>query len=927
MRTETAIVGRVREVEAIEVFLEDARRGFAALCLEGEPGIGKSTLWELALDHAAAAGARVLRCRPASAEQSMTLGALADLLRTVYEEVTGRLPAVQADAIGAALGMRDGTADARVLSLGVTGAFRSLAEQGPVVVAVDDSQWLDASSASLLAYALRRLDDQPIGFVIARRAGDDDRLGLRDRSVERAVRFLRVGPLDQDALAILVRNRLDITLPRPALDALLNASGGNPFYALEIARATSPTDLALGKLGDLPSSLRSLVQERLSVLSDLALEVVLVAAASPKPTVALLRSVIGGATRVEDGLAEAEEAEILTSAGGTIRFLHPLLASTVYTTTAAARRRELHRRLADGVDDDEERGHHLARAAVGTDGDAAAALELAAQSAARRGGSADAARLADEAVALTPPGDVAAVRERLFAAAGYHFESGAALAAKSALERAAACSSPGVELAEALRRLAGVLRSTDGVHAAVAGYESALEHAADNPQLRASIHQALGWMRCFQGSVEGTRFHATAALAAIEEMPEPDPAMLMEVLSSVAESQFHAGLDEYRETMERALLLEREHPRAAAILDRPSGTRASHLIREDDLDTARSTFEELYKEALETSDEPARIESHVFLGTIAAYEGESARALDHLDAAHLGAVQSGQEATECGALAWRTLAHTQLGNVDAARADAAAALRIATAGGSVWLEARVRGHLGLLELSLGNAEAARESLDVASARFRDTGVREPGSFHIVPDHVEALVALGELDRAEEEIKPFEYLAHDRRRAWALAGAERARALLVAARGDLDQAIVHAENAADAFAELPYRLDRHRSEMVTGSIYRRAKQKRLARDWINRAIAGFDDMSAPLWAARAREDLARISGRTAGGLELTETERQVAELVCDGLTNQQIADRLFMSARTVESNLSKVYRKRQVRSRVELVQQLRTSPQR
>jgi DNA-binding CsgD family transcriptional regulator len=197
------------------------------------------------------------------------------------------------------------------------------------------------------------------------------------------------------------------------------------------------------------------------------------------------------------------------------------------------------------------------------------------------------------------------------------------------------------------------------------------------------------------------------------------------------------------------------------------------------------------------------------------------------------------------------------------------------------------------------------------------GVREPAFFRIVPDEVEALVALGRLDEAEALLGPFEQAGKDLDRAWTIATGARSRALVSAARGDLDGASASADAAVREHDRLPLPFELGRAMLVRGAVERRAKRKREARDTLTKALEIFDGLGAALWADKTRAELARIGGRAASSLDLTPTEDRVAALVAAGNTNREVADALFVSIHTVEANLKRIYRKLGVRSRTEL----------
>jgi DNA-binding CsgD family transcriptional regulator len=250
-------------------------------------------------------------------------------------------------------------------------------------------------------------------------------------------------------------------------------------------------------------------------------------------------------------------------------------------------------------------------------------------------------------------------------------------------------------------------------------------------------------------------------------------------------------------------------------------------------------------------------------------------------------------------------------------------LRVADAGGEVFLSIPNLSVLGFLELSLGRPAEADAYLSRAVELEYAMGVREPTFFRVVPDEIEALVALGRLDEAEALLAPFEEAGKDLDRAWAIATGARCRALVLAARGDLAGASAAADEAVREHDRLPLPFELGRTLLVRGAVERRSKRKREARDTQTKALGVLAGLGASLWAEKTREELARIGGPAPSSLELTPTEEKVAALVAAGSTNREAADAMFISIHTVEANLKRIYRKLGVRSRTELASKFRS----
>jgi len=352
------IVGRHEELVSLNAFLDRAAGGVSALVLEGDAGIGKSTLWLAGVEGARDRSFRVLSSRPAEAESGLAHAGLGDLLEDVLEQVLPELPAPRRRVLEIALLVEEAgedPADPRALGVAVRTALQLLAENEPVVLAIDDVQWLDVSSAVALSFSLRRLDGN-VRLLLSRRLEE----GVPATGLERAVdgdrlQRLRVGPLSLGAMHVLLQRRLDTTFARPTLLRLHEASGGNPFYALELAGALKRrgSTLAPGDQLPIPTSLEELVQERLGGLSAPALEVARFVAALAYPTVRGVDAAVGASS--EPGLTDALESGVLELDGERLRFTHPLLASAVSSRSPPTRRRSLHARLAEVVPTEEER--------------------------------------------------------------------------------------------------------------------------------------------------------------------------------------------------------------------------------------------------------------------------------------------------------------------------------------------------------------------------------------------------------------------------------------------------------------------------------------------------------------------------------------------------------------------------------------------
>ena len=350
----------------------------------------------------------------------------------------------------------------------------------------------------------------------------------------------------------------------------------------------------------------------------------------------------------------------------------------------------------------------------------------------------------------------------------------------------------------------------------------------------------------------------------------------------------------------------------------PGAMLGRALMYEDQLDAARPVLERRRERAIEVGDDDSRAGIAAHLTELEIKAGRFEVALDYAGEG-LAIEEASYADTGQGVLKYvRAAVATHMGDIDQGRQWGEQALAQCEALGEVIFGAISRATLGFLELSLGNNAAAADWLWPVAERFRASPAVEPGLPHVacLPDALEALIGVGRLDDAEDILVVWEQAGERLERPRVRATAGRCRALLTAARADLDSALGHAEAAIDHLADLPLPLERARTLIVLGSIQRRLKLRAAARASLDEALAILEAIGAPLWAERARLERARIGGRArAGGL--TPTEERVADLVAEGRSNKEVADALFVSVRTVEANLTRIYAKLGVRSRTEL----------
>jgi DNA-binding CsgD family transcriptional regulator len=908
------IVGREEELATLGRFLERGLEGPvstpATLVLEGEAGIGKSTLWLAAVEEARERGLRVLSSRPGEAERGLAFAGLGDLFDDVLDIVLPELSPPRRRALAIALLVEEATGDAdpRALGVAVRNAIELLAGDGPLVIAIDDLQWLDPSSASVLSFALRRLDEHVV-LLLARRIGEPTEASSLEDSLHRdQVEHMLLGPLSAGAIQKLLRARLGRVFARPTLLRIHEACGGNPLYALEVATALGP-DVDPTQPLPIPETLEELVRARLDVLPGDTRHALMLASSLGAPSLKLLRAAGVGPDALEPALA----ARVVEQSDDAIAFTHPLLASVLYRGFSAAERRRAHRALAEVVADPLERARHLALSSEGPDSEIAAALEAAATLASARGAMVAAAELGEHALRLTPAGAHGEEHRRTIAAGRAHMAAGEAQRARKLGRTLEARGLDGTQRAERLLFLSelepGRLRER------VALRREALLDSSLPVDLQLFIHERLALeTRFFEGARSAQR-HAEAAVELAEQLD--DDAARAGALSTLAMLRFNAGKRDAQRQAEQAHELAKAAGEPGRILQ--SGFALSHiLVWSADSSRARRLLEDLYRLGAER-DERVGAQILWYLSLVELRAGRFAVAAEHAERSRDLSVQYGHgELEEPQNFFPVALVAAHRGELESARSLAAAGSRLAEK-----QEALLPGLTalsGLIDSWSGDPAAAVERFAAADKTARAAGWSDPGLCWWRADYVEALLELGRIDDALSVLEPWEADGSRLARGWVLAQAMRCRGMVSAAEGDVVGASTLLESASSAHEEVRDPFGRARTLLALGVVRRRARQKRGAREAIAAALAGFTDCGAEGWATKASAELGRSGGRTREQ-GLTAAESRVAALVAEGRTNREVAAALFLGERTVETHLSHIYAKLGVRSRTELARTL------
>lgn len=888
------LVGRDPELDRVRAWLELLGRGPAALLIRGEAGIGKSTLWNAAISAARGAGARVLVSRPVEAELRLGYAALGDLLGEVAEPLLGELtdPLAHALSVALSLGAEPESGDPLLVGRATLALLGRLARDGPLVIAIDDAQWLDPASARALGFAARRLHDLLVSFAVTFRDGFGEPLGLEEALGDRAVAIHLAG-LGLGPMGDLLRARVDPDVPRHRLRGIHARSGGNPFFAQQLAQA--PDDR-------LPASLDELVRNRLGVVDPMAESAIeRVAVLGPSPVSAFPEVV---------ALDAAVASGVLAEEDGRIRFAHPLLAAGAYERIPPGRRRELHRQAAAASDGDEARARHLALAAVGPDRETAQVLEDAAREVRLRGAPEAAVELAEQARRLTPPGDAEALARRTMDEADYLFVSADERGARALVDEIIDGPVRGAVRVRALVQQA--LTASDAA-TAVARLEKADAEPHEDRRLRARTLSQLAWQRgAWLGDLEPAIQEAQTALEMAEALA--DDATLITALTTAGLLTSVAGRPGAVDHFERALAIMERTP-AAAGDHTPRLAYANERWWRGDFARAVGLMSDERQKATDRGDEAILLRLNVYGAELAMRRGRWDEAADLLEQALVDA----RDYWRMAALLRRAILRARRGE-PGARDDAVSMHASPMSAGDPLIAAAADFATGLMALADGAvAEAATlvirlpELSDGGGSRGAECAVYIPEAVGILveADQVRAATALtAQLDRRRVQLG-----------SWGDAAISLCRGLLAHATGDAATAQALLESASRGFEALGAPWEHGLALLSLGSALRRAGRRRDAATVLEQAARIFAALRAEPALRRAEEELRRARPRPRSSDRLTAAEGRVAALVAEGRTNREVAAQLFTTVATVEAHLTRIYGKAGVRSRTELARRM------
>jgi len=906
-RASGALVGRGRECAVIDRVLEASARGeSSSLVLRGEAGTGKTALMAYAAERC---GRRALRTTGVEAESDIAFAGLYGLLRPIVGKLP-ELPETQATALAGALGLKTSVGSDRLLvSAGVLSLLAAAADDGPLVCLIDDAQFLDVASAEALVFSARRFVAEPVAMLFAAREGTARVFaapGLPELVVE--------GVGAEAAAQILGASAPGAS--DPVRTWLLTEAAGNPLALLELPSGLSPAQLqgreALPETAPLTSRLRSAFAQRIDRLPAGTRTALLIAAVDDSGELAAVARAAGEAGVSEDVLDAAERVGLLRVVDGRILFRHPLVRSALLESSTHSQRRAAHAALAaalGGGPDADRRAWHRALATLSTDEEVGAALEASARRYRARAGHASAATAFVRAAELSA--DEGCRTARLAAAAEAAWAAGQPERARELIARALPLTT--AQARAELLHLRGVIEARTGdLRGAVAVLVEAAEASEDGSLTLAALTEAIE-----AANYAGDYAHSAALGAragAIEPHSEIDRFRVAALTGMAAElaGDHERAAPLLHEAIRRTELLEDPRALVWASLISTMGARGGGAFR-DGLPHATRAVKVARERAL-LSILP------IALWTQATALADQGRFKLAYAAAEEGLGLASDFGHRLGA-SWNLSVLAALdalrGDESMAREHADEAIELAAVGGATLIVGSAEWALGQLELTLGRPGEATDRLLLVSAVERPESNPLIGLWS-VPDLIEAAARCSRLDETVDRFDRYTDWVQQSPSPARLSVLARCRAL--AGQGDVREQF---ETALAPDATLsPFLLAR--TELLYGEWLRRERQQRKARGHLRTAADLFHQVGAPPWQERAEAEL-RATGERARRRDpstldrLTPQELQIAGLVAAGMTNRQIAAQLYLSPRTIDYHLRKVFSKLGVASRTELVQ--------
>jgi DNA-binding CsgD family transcriptional regulator len=902
--------GRQRECAQLDRLLDGVRSGEGrTLVLRGEPGIGKTVL--LAYLHGRASGCRVVRAAGVQSEMELDFAALHQLCAPLLDGLE-RLPAPQREALSTAFGLSHGVAQDRMLvGLAVLSLLSEAADEQPLVCLVDDAQRLDRVSAQALAFAARRLDAESVGVVFAARRHSDELDGLPELLVE--------GLRECDARALLE------SVPMGPLDArvrerIVSEARGNPLALLGLPRAATPAELAGGFAcpAGVPfsTSIEDSFRRRLDALPADTRRLLRLVAADPVGEPLLVSRAAEQLAIGIDAATPAVEAGLIEY-GAPVRFRHPLVRSAAYRSASVQERRDVHRALAAATDpeiDPDRRAWHRAEAASGADEDVARELERSAGRAEARGGLAAAAAFRERAAMLTHEATTRA--QRLLAAAKAKRDAGAldaALGLLVTLEGGPLDALRAAEVEHLRGRIAFDRRRGRDAAGLLLSAARRLKPVDADSSREAHLEALVATL--WVGDLDAPGIMREAVEAARAASPAPDPPRAIDVLLDGFALRLTEGYASAAPTLGRAVkLLVRLNARtdeASRWLWLTGGSAGAGALAADELWDADSWHALAARQTQFARDAGALVHLQIALDLLAMSHlvgGDVSTAALMVEEDRLIAEATGNAPVAFTAkvlAAWRGWENATLELVKDGLEDATR-----------------RGHgmiscanyaRSVLYNGLGRHDAAR---DAAWQAFeRDHLGLGP---YVVPELAEAASRTGDEALVRAALEWLSERTCVTRTDWALGIEARVRALL--SEGDAADSLYR--ESIDRFRRTRLRVEFARAHLLYGEWLRRERRRVDAREHLRAAHEMLAGMGIGAFAERAKRELAATGETTRKRTDdtrdgLTPQEAHIARLARDGLSNPEIGTRLFISPRTVEYHLHKVFAKLDISSRAEL----------
>lgn len=895
------IVSRDDELESIRAFLEGSEVG-RCLAITGSAGIGKTVLWEAGIDLASTLSYRVLWARAAGAEVTLSMATVVDLVADIEPEILESLPTPQRHALDIALRRTEPTAapDPLAIAAALLSTFRALALHSPLLVAIDDAHALDPASSVIVSYVARRLRPSNIRILLTRRSAhiSDIEKALLTTDVDR----LEVGALSFGATQRLLLSHFGTTLKRREMRLAFETSSGNPLFAIELGRQLAASRGAPHDPLPVPDVVEEAFGARVRELAPGVRRTLLAVSLSTNLGLDELSKVVDPLS-VEDAVAEG----VVVIDRSAIRPSHPMLAAAVRRHADATERRDLHLALADAAGDVVMRARHLALATVEPDADVASLVAAAAELAARRGAVMDAADLGEHALRLTPASDDQRA-DRIVAL-------GRLLSRADEMERLVQLllthmSQLGPGRPRALAHL--LLGDAADVAGDFAHIDLALMEAGSDPEVRALALSRRSRLLAVS-ELERVADAESLALEALECARDVGVGVSDQALVSLVWARTLRGKD-------IVSLLEPVAPAGD-----PGGSSASSLERvrgvqlafRGQINEAREILARLRARYDERGDvQSSRLVQQLLCDV-------ELRAGNARDAADLVAGLDIELSWMSGVVA-RLHASLAALTGDPSAVSEWSSIALSATPGQGWDRLATHRAVGVAAMLQSDATTAVEHLQLVWDHANREGVDDPGALPVAADLAEAFILLGDHTSAQRVSGRLLELSREQDHPWGLATARRTAAALQLARGDLDGSVQELERVAHDYGEWGLRFDQARTLLLLGNFQRRLKRRAGARRSLEGAIEVFEASGCAGWARRARADHDRVSGRraTVGG-ELTPSEMQVAQLAAGGLTNKEIAERLFVTVSTVEVHLSHVYAKYGVTSRTQLARDMQS----